>query len=90
MKSNEIPFLSFDKTNKQIEVEIKQSFDSFFESKWYVLGSRVNKFEKEFALFNETNHCIGVSNGLDAIHLSLKAFLQWCFFMPNISNITRG
>jgi len=68
-----IPFVSFAETNRQIKQEIKSAFESTFDSQWYILGENVKKFEKEFASFCETKHCIGVSNGLDALFLSLKA-----------------
>jgi dTDP-4-amino-4,6-dideoxygalactose transaminase len=68
-----IPFLSFDYTNKVIADEMHQVFTNVFNSKWYVLGKEVEVFEKAYADFCHTNHCIGVSNGLDALILSLKA-----------------
>lgn len=68
-----IPYLSFDCQNETIRKEILQSFEEFFDSKWYVLGERLRNFEKEFATFNQVRHCIGVSNGLDALHLALKS-----------------
>ncbi len=67
-----IPFLSFEFVNKQIKAEILSSFESFFDSAWYVLGNRVKSFEKEYASFNQVNYCVGVSNGLDALHIALK------------------
>src|SRR5689334_11793572 len=69
----EIPFLSFEPTNEKIKTEIKQAFDTFFDSKWYVLGKSVEQFEQEYAAFSNVKHCIGVSNGLDALHISLRA-----------------
>lgn len=68
-----IPFLSFEPPNKQIKKEILSSFEQFFDSSWYILGEQIKKFEKEYALFNNVKHCVGVSNGLDALHLCLKA-----------------
>ena len=68
-----VPFLSFDATNEVISNEIKQAFADFFDSKWYILGEKVKQFEQEYALFNQVKHCVGVSNGLDALHLALKA-----------------
>ncbi|CAN5733202.1 DegT/DnrJ/EryC1/StrS family aminotransferase [soil metagenome] len=68
-----IPFLSFDYTNKIIADEMQQAFTNVFNSKWYILGKEVTAFEKAYAAFCETTHCIGVSNGLDALVLSLKA-----------------
>lgn len=68
-----IPFLSFEYTNTQIRSEINASFSSFFDRAWYVLGNEVESFEKEYAVFNDTKYAIGVSNGLDALHLALRA-----------------
>jgi len=67
-----IPFLSFEEVNKEIKPEILKAFESFFDSKWYVLGERVAQFEKEYATFNQTNYAVGLSNGLDALHISLR------------------
>jgi dTDP-4-amino-4,6-dideoxygalactose transaminase len=67
-----IPFLSFEAVNKQIKSEILQSFEEFFDSNWYILGERVATFEKEYATFNQTNYAVGLSNGLDALHIALR------------------
>lgn len=67
-----IPFLSFESSNKQIREEILSSFEHFFDNSWYILGEQVKKFELQYASFNEVKHCVGVSNGLDALHIALK------------------
>ena len=67
-----IPFLSFESSNKQIKKEILSSFERFFDNSWYVLGDQVKQFEQEYAVFNNVKHCIGVSNGMDALHLCLN------------------
>lgn len=66
-----IPFLSFELINKQIKAETLASFEQFFDNAWYVLGEQIKKFEREYASFNEVEHCVGVSNGLDALHIAL-------------------
>ncbi|MDG2492624.1 MAG: DegT/DnrJ/EryC1/StrS family aminotransferase [Flavobacteriaceae bacterium] len=68
-----IPFLSFNKINSEIKSEISESFNDFFDSKKYILGPKVEQFEKEYALFNKTDYCVGISNGYDALFLALKA-----------------
>jgi dTDP-4-amino-4,6-dideoxygalactose transaminase len=68
-----IPFVSFTETNRLIKPEILSTFEDFFDKSWYILGDRVAAFEKEYAAFNNVSDCIGVSNGLDALHLALKA-----------------
>ena len=56
-----------------IKTEMQEAFNSVYDSYWYVLGNAVTQFEQEYANFNQTQHCVGVSNGLDALHLALKA-----------------
>lgn len=67
-----VPFLSFKPVNSKIKAEILQNFEFFFDNGWYILGEQVKKFEQEYALFNEVKNCVGVSNGLDALHIALK------------------
>ena len=68
----DIPFLSFNDVNHLIKPEIMEAFEQFFDKGTYVLGANVKQFEEEYAEFNEVKHCIGVSNGLDALHIALK------------------
>jgi dTDP-4-amino-4,6-dideoxygalactose transaminase len=68
----EIPFVSFDQTNRLIKKEILTAFEAFFDKAWYVLGDGVKQFETDYAAFNQVNHCVGISNGLDALHIALK------------------
>lgn len=68
----EVPFVSFSKQNALIEQESKAVFDQFFHSHYYVLGKMTQQFEEEYARYNEVKYAVGVSNGLDALHLALK------------------
>ncbi len=70
---DQIPYFSFDETNKWIGARIKDAFNDFFDSKWYILGDFLKKFEAEYARYNRTQYCIGVGNGLDALTICLKA-----------------
>ncbi|MEO7214155.1 DegT/DnrJ/EryC1/StrS family aminotransferase [Mucilaginibacter sp.] len=72
MQQKGVPFFSFDHTSSLIRAEIKQAFNDFFESQWYILGNKLTEFETEYARFNKTQYCIGVANGLDALHIALK------------------
>ena len=69
----EVPFVSFESVNQKIRPEILQAFEAFFDQGWYVLGEKVKTFESEYASFNQVEKCVGVSNGLDALHICLKA-----------------
>jgi dTDP-4-amino-4,6-dideoxygalactose transaminase len=67
-----IPFLSFDYTNSLIREEIVTAFETFFDRKQYILGESVSTFEHAYASFNKVSYCVGVSNGLDALHIALR------------------
>jgi dTDP-4-amino-4,6-dideoxygalactose transaminase len=68
-----IPFISFDPVNKEIKQEMMNAFEAFFDKAWYILGDRLKNFEQEYAAFNRVSHCVGVSNGLDALHIALRS-----------------
>ena len=44
------------------------------DSGWYILGTEVEAFEQEFASYCGVRHCVGMANGLDALHLILRAY----------------
>jgi dTDP-4-amino-4,6-dideoxygalactose transaminase len=52
---------------------MQQAFEDVYDSYCYVMGDKLDAFEKTYAQFNQTNFAVGVSNGLDALHLSLRA-----------------
>lgn len=68
-----VPYLDLKKLNLDHDEELTNAFKEVLSSGWYILGDRVSQFEKEYAVFNHTNYCVGVGNGLDALILSLKA-----------------
>src|SRR4028119_974324 len=67
-----IPFVSFTSVNEKIKPEITAAFEIFFDRAWYILGEGVLTFEKQYAAFNEVKKCVGISNGLDALHIALR------------------
>ncbi len=67
-----IPFLSFDYMHGLLRQEAIETFTRFYDDHYYILGTGVDKFEKEYAAFSQTKYCVGVSNGLDALHIALK------------------
>lgn len=69
----QVPFLSFSSQHQPIREEVLQALARVYDSQWFVLGKEVTDFEAAYAVFNNTKYCIGVANGLDALHLSLMA-----------------
>src|SRR5688572_14767078 len=68
-----IPFLSLQPQHALVEQELKQAMQRVLSSNWFILGKELEKFELEYAAYNETKFSAGVANGLDAIILSLRA-----------------
>jgi dTDP-4-amino-4,6-dideoxygalactose transaminase len=69
----QVPFFSFAPMNEALGTAPFDVFRRFWESQWYILGSAVSEFETKYADWNDVQHCIGVANGLDALHLALRA-----------------
>jgi dTDP-4-amino-4,6-dideoxygalactose transaminase len=69
-----VPFLDFVGPYKELKTELDEAYHRFMLSAWYVLGKEVEEFEKEFAAYCGTKHCVGVGNCLEALHLILRAY----------------
>ena len=68
-----VPFLNFSPMHSAIKAEMQDAFNRVYDSNWFVLGKEVEQFENAYATFNQVKHAVGLSNGLDALHLALKA-----------------
>ncbi len=68
-----IPFLELRPAYLELKHEIDAAVARVLDSGWYIFGQEVEAFEAEFAAFCEASHCVGVGNGLDALHLALRA-----------------
>src|SRR6187397_3322148 len=68
-----VPFLDLQSAYRELQAELDAAARRVLESGWYILGQEVDAFEREFAAYCETKHCIGVGNGLDALILILRA-----------------
>ncbi len=73
-KFSQIPFYEIGHSYKKIKLEIDDAVTRVLESGWYILGNEVSAFESEYSDYIGTKYCIGVSNGLDALFLVLKAW----------------
>ena len=68
-----VPFLELKPTYLELKDDLDAAVARVLDSGWYLLGEEIAAFEREFAAYTETEHCVGVGNGLDALHLSLRA-----------------
>jgi len=69
-----IPFLDVKSTYVLLKRELDSSYKRVMNSGLYILGEEVETFEKEYAKYLGVKYCIGVGNGLDALHLILRAY----------------
>ena len=74
-----IPFLDLSASYREVQSDIESAVLESLRSGQYIGGTEVDLFEKEYAIFTGAKYCVGVGNGLDALHLALRAF-----------NVTRG
>ena len=70
------PFLDLKAINAQYRAELIEACARVIDSGWYIQGNEHKEFEKEFAEYCGTKHCIGVANGLDALILILRAYKE--------------
>ena len=71
-----IKFLDLHKLNARFETEFKEKFENFLFSGRYILGDCVKIFEDNFASYCGTKYCIGTGNGLDALVLIFKGYIE--------------
>ena len=71
-----IKFLDIQKITDSFEPELSEAVTRVVRRGWYLLGKEVTAFEKEYATYIGVKHCIGVANGLDALRLIMKAWIE--------------
>jgi dTDP-4-amino-4,6-dideoxygalactose transaminase len=69
-----IPFLDLKGPYLELKEELDAAYRRAMESGLYILGHEVETFESEFAAYCGAKFCVGVGNGLDALHLILRAY----------------
>jgi dTDP-4-amino-4,6-dideoxygalactose transaminase len=68
-----IPFLDLKAPYAELREELDAAYRRVMESGWYIMGPECEAFEAEFAAYCGARHCVGVGNGLEALHLILRA-----------------
>lgn len=77
-----IKFLDLKKVTALHGAEIKEAVGRVVDSGWYLLGNELSEFEKEYASFIGTDHAVGCGNGLDALTLILRAYIEMGVMKP--------
>lgn len=68
-----VPFVSFKPMEKELDKDLRAAFERVYTNSWYIEGQEDKTFEKTFAEYCNSEYCVGVGNGLDALMLALKA-----------------
>ena len=68
-----VPFLDLVTPHRELEEELVAAFREALRSAAFIGGAQVEAFEQAFAASVDAAHCVGVANGLDALHLALRA-----------------
>jgi len=71
-----IKFLDLQKITQKYSAEIHEATARVIDSGWYLLGNEVKTFETNYEKYIGSKHCIGVANGLDALRLIFKAYIE--------------
>lgn len=72
MKS--VPFLDLGAVTREVRAELDLAVRRVLDSGWFIMGPELEAFEAEFAAYCGVRHCVGVGNGLEALHLLLRAY----------------
>lgn len=68
-----VPFLDLAAAYAELQPELESAVLASLRTGWYIGGRDVEAFEEDFAAYTGAAHCVGVANGLDALHLALRA-----------------
>lgn len=69
-----IPFLDLKAAHQDVTAELNAAWARVLASGWFIMGPELEAFETEFARYSEVEYCVGVGNGLEALHLLLRAY----------------
>lgn len=71
-----INYLSLQKVTALHESEITTAVNQVLHSGWYLQGEHIALFEKNYAQYTGTKYCVTCGNGLDALCLILRAYIE--------------
>jgi dTDP-3-amino-3,4,6-trideoxy-alpha-D-glucose transaminase len=69
-----VPFVNLAADHADIRSELDAAARRVLDSSWFILGRELQQFEAVFAAYCQAPHCLGVGNGLDALHLILRGY----------------
>ena len=78
--------LSLQQLNAPYAQELKAAACRVIDSGWFLRGAETEAFEREMASFLDIEHVVGVANGLDALRLIFKAYIEASVGVHQIAN----
>lgn len=69
-----VPFLDLKHSHDAIDSDLNDAFKRVLSSNSFIMGGELESFESEFAEYCGVSHCVGVGNGLEALHLTLLSY----------------
>ena len=73
MSSVKVPFLNLGRLHSTIRDELLDALSQVIDSGEFILGSKVEQFEVNFAKYCGVSYAVGVNTGTSALHLALLA-----------------
>jgi dTDP-4-amino-4,6-dideoxygalactose transaminase len=77
-----IKYLDMQRRTQLHEEETRKAVERVMDSGWFLMGPELEAFEREYAHFISTRYCIGVGNGLDALTLIYRAYIEMGVMQP--------
>ena len=71
-----IKYLDLKAINGMHDAEIREAVNRVMDSGWYLKGEATRLFEQHYAGYIGTKYCIGCGNGLDALTLIFRAYME--------------
>ena len=77
-----VKFLDLKQVNAQYADELHEAVRRVVDSGWYLQGKENEQFERNFAEYIGTKHCVGCANGLDALIWIYRAYIELGVMQP--------
>ena len=77
-----IAYLPLHQINALYDAELREAVSRVLDSGWYLKGEATQRFEEAYAEYIGTRHCIGCGNGLDALTLILRGYIELGVMQP--------
>lgn len=77
-----IKYLPLKQINDRYDAELRKAVGRVMDSGWYLKGEHTQRFEKNYATYIGTKYCVGGANGLDALTLILRAYIEKGVMQP--------